>query len=362
MPLTLEQAFNMKKIRYDLFDNTINTYLDKDTEELNLIFDLEFLIKELFSDDIMKLYNTSNAKITYFIVSEIFNIAAHYRHYYFSRYRIKTNIFFVHTINENNRCLKIYKDYKQEIYERYKSKTAFIKNLIMNINLVNIIADYLPNIYFIDSNNIDELFAMKYIIFDSVNKKEQNIMNLIFTNNPIYFSLTSNETVLCINNRVDNIKIYEKWNLINDYIANKSKTDKELHPSFYKFIITIAGYKKFNIPAVKSMYGNIKSYKKIVKLIEKNIIVNMPYNFKTFTDAIKQDKFFTDNIIKNFNRNYELMFHKFTNEEILNNIKLIERKIINNYDSKLLKYYNETYFEHNPINFDYIMDGQAYYK
>ena len=105
---TLEMALHSTKIKYDYLNSALNTLIHtdrllKDKDTINVFIDLTVVLKKLYQEELSGLSLIDR----YMIISEIINIAAHYRHYCASRLKKYSNIIMYYTTKEAEYCKSI---------------------------------------------------------------------------------------------------------------------------------------------------------------------------------------------------------------------------------------------------------------
>ena len=124
---------NSKKVKYIVLDELIKK-LPVNTEEINLFISIDSLLKSFYNPQVNEKINVLDSDDQYMLSSEIINIAAHYRHYFWSRYQIPTNYFFYYSDKEADYCIRELPTYKSSFYgKRLYNKVEF-RNLNKMIN------------------------------------------------------------------------------------------------------------------------------------------------------------------------------------------------------------------------------------
>lgn len=156
-------CFNMLKLRYSIYDESITSlgFLKPD-DRVNVFINLETAWKYLSTvkDLDRKLVLNRNFKTT--MVSDIINLAAHYKEF-FKNNGLDTKVFLYTTDfnseSENFKEAKYNEDFRSYYLNKYNTNPKFIlltESLIETIlPKVKTICDFIPDVYFISSKNID---------------------------------------------------------------------------------------------------------------------------------------------------------------------------------------------------------------
>lgn len=150
---TVDQMIGSYYIRYDRLNKIIPAFYKNSTMEhatvIDFIIDISSIIRRI---------KYTNVKITseYAMAALIINMCAHYRNYF--RYiGVELNIYIVcsrmdnGSINSFNR--KYYPDYQFKFNVKSIQPTPDRYNIIdRNLDILNTLCDYLPNIYFVEFN------------------------------------------------------------------------------------------------------------------------------------------------------------------------------------------------------------------
>lgn len=266
---SLEQLLCSHYIKYEnMYKMVYDNFAGSNADTLNIYIDLYSMIKPIYTqpctiDD----YHT--------IVSCVVNMCAHYREF-FSRAPlcVKTNIYLVYSENTNEVNKKFYKGYNRQMDESIINNPRIDEMVKKNFNLLNILAPYLPNIYFIQGT-----FETGVIMYDLISANilsNPQVPSLIISKDQYLYQLPSigNNIVLFRpkkNSNGDCSYYVNKRNILSVYLAeNKIKyTIEENYPEMYSLLLALSHCRFRGI----SMELNItNAYKLILNLIHYNII------------------------------------------------------------------------------------------
>lgn len=136
---------------------------------IDIYIDISDMLKQLYT---VPVYTEKRFLIT----SSIINVAAHYRGFFRSRYRLHTRIFLVHGTNE----------YK------YSEKIDFEKNnerIFSQLELVRILCAYIPDVYFVKK---DALFPV--VAYSLIRVCPIKTLTLVITKSKFAYQLIGGDT------------------------------------------------------------------------------------------------------------------------------------------------------------------------
>ena len=353
---TINAILNSKKIKYSVLKELIND-LPEDTEELNLFISVESIMKHFYNKKVNEIFNSLTNDDKYILSSELINIAAHYRHFFWSRYNITTNFYFYYSSEKAEHNREIFNDYRLSYYNKtIDDKVEFkaLNKLInTNLKLANIISEYLPNIYFIDTKTLEPSVLVQYIVGKIKNIPE--ITNLVLTNNTLDYQLVNLPRTFILEMKMDDSYIISKNNIYKTLLKkSKTRDNSILDSSFYTSVLAISGFKKYDIEGLKGS-GLIKTIAKLERDITNNKITNDEISSNLLLTA---DKIYEDNtdIIK---RNYKLLSYEYQRKQITpKEIHNIDLQLNNKSDNVSLMEINRMYYEQYPLMLIELMEGE----
>lgn len=177
-------CFNMLKLRYSVYDESITSlgFLKPD-DKINVFINLETVWKYLSTvkDLDRKLVLNRDFKTT--MVSDIINIAAHYKEF-FKNNGLDTKVYLYTTDfnseSENFNEAKYNEDFRSYYLNKYNTNPKFVlltESLIETIlPKVRTICDFIPDVYFISSKNIDGSL-IPLVIGEEMNDRQNFIIS-----------------------------------------------------------------------------------------------------------------------------------------------------------------------------------------
>ena len=256
MIVPLEACITANYVKYEklapivaeAFAGSTDTYLD-------IYIDMNSVIRSLYNSN----YNIeiNNYKS---LTSCIINMCGHYRDYFRRYLGVNTSIYIV----MSNNCNEINRKYVAEYNKSFLYKThtnTMITNLIKdNLELINYLAMYLPNIYLIQSEF--ETASVISSLIDIRKREGSNNPNLIITRDMMNMQLlyTHNKTAILRPTKFQNqdnsyiigpfddsnIQLY--WNYFDNVADSKSNKPMEnIHPINTPLLMALIGWKKINL-------------------------------------------------------------------------------------------------------------------
>lgn len=343
----MDQIFNSYKIRYtildDLFNNSNIPFTKKRT--VNIFINLDWVFKNLFTDIRDKTVRASTSKVLYEPVSNIVNLAAHYRQY-FTRNKIYSRIILYSsnlTTFDKMRNRMFISNYREN-YNRSigKPDLLFIRKLLLEaIPLSKIILEYIDDVYYVTTDEL-EPSVIPSIIY---NKFSPDDINLLVTKDKYEYQYV-NKGFSILRPKKEDSYLITKENLY-DVLCNESKIKfekyRDLNTSFYSFIYSISGDVTRNINKIKNI-GPATAMKLLQDGIQSGFITNNDkMNIMLLLNVISHE--YRELIYKNYN-----VVDIDTQLNIPSSILInIESQLVNRYDNPSLMKINNEYFNNHPL-------------
>ena len=182
--ITVEQIIFSSCVRYDrlqslVFNTFSNTSIATATE-LNVFIDLYSVLKQIFS-------SSGRTIITNYtdLTSGLINMCGHYRQF-FKGLGVHTKFYLIFSFNTCEINRKFVNDYNKEFLEKSEIP-AFKEMTLSNLELLDLICPYLPDIYFIKSINN---YETSIIISHLINRLNDGQPNLIISRDIYPLQLT----------------------------------------------------------------------------------------------------------------------------------------------------------------------------
>lgn len=320
-------------------------YGGSNANQLNVYIDLYGIYKTLLARHTQIIIGDQTS-----IATNIINICAHYRNY-FKYFGVYTKFFLISSFNIPQFNRSVFPDYNKTMLEKINIKSTK-KILDLNINLLELICPYLPDIFFIKTE-VESAITMNYIM----NIENQNIHSLIISSD-IY------PTQLCAN-RINTSMIYPKkhWGEdTSDIICSK------IHPEHKNSFWRVIGQKSSKSVIFNNLYiVDTSNYALLATLNSmKDRDIGVLYNISNAINSIisipgiDKNKITPDIL---FDMNLKIVDQK---DVIINRYKIIDlsyQSLIyqESVEAKCLHYenlvnpsaiqsINDKYFKNNPID------------
>lgn len=362
-----DMLFNLFKVRFVYLDNLFHKInIDKKVSTVNLYINLESVLDTLHRGNIEDTLRNMN-KVEYQdahvnFVSNIINLAAHYR-LFFKKNHVRTNIIFFYNDIDNfyklNNSVYVpgYRSKYSELYfdTRYNALNSIIKS---SLPYATTIINYIDSIYMLHSNRL-ESSVIPYLL------EEQNClrsnMSIILTKDK-YDLQYVNKNFLVIYPYKDQSQIITKQNII-DFIKIKEDIDPDtlaISPLLINFIYAVIGDKKRNLYKIKG-FGVKKIYKNLVTLYENGYISDLEPESLTlesiaqfikskngFVDTDLKDRIMKNYFVTDLDRQLNIsndafnteIIHQMTNELDNTNLKKINNTVFGNHPLQLMELNN----------------------
>jgi hypothetical protein len=361
----IEKLMNGKKIRFEVLNELIPKFPDN-IDTVTIYIDLFSIIHPLYNikilEEVHNLVMNDNNK--FLISSHLINTAAHFRRYFATRRNCYTNIVFYYSLEKSKNEIEINPNYKFDFYDKrlkYKNTSFYLlnKNIKSNIDICEILSDYLPHIYFINTEEFNPLIVPYHFSQGQGNNElsfiytddKVSTLNLLYRKN-MNLLYQGYKAISFINNKEDLLYIYS---------GKENVYENKINSYLLPYIYAISGYNKYNIEGAVPSSKEIRTCNKIVKLIDQGIISNINYNNKDlFINDLANSNNYTEeqlNIIKNNIELFDirLIYNKLNEADKL---KIFNCKDLENIN-ELIKI-NDNYYQYYPLNLEDILLGEDY--
>lgn len=343
MKFTVENLITSYYIKYaKLSELTMQAYSGSKAETVNLIIDMYPIYRDLLLNP-DKYEIEDKLSITYSII----NMCAHYRDFYKSK-GVYAMIYINSSFNRNPMNDILCRGYNEPM------KTALMSNIQMkefieyNIDILNIVCDYLPNIFFNHTSYENGVLA-KRIIVESYNDK---VPNIILTKDLYQMQLLNSSDNACILRPLkhngdnsycitDNQEVF--W---NTFCKVRNIKTFEVLPDPH-FITIVNGLSRVPERFLKGYMTAGSVVNKILSLISLNLISDSNIDVENIVNNLQLNESTPEiiNRIKAIDLDFQYNVYMKDSEAIR-----FSRK--NLYDPEGVKQLNETYFKNNLLDLD----------
>ena len=260
----LEKILHSKKLNYETLAPLVKRYIDSnkivrnENNTVNIFIDYYDIIKPLYNPTTIEDFSSLKTAERFMVSSEILNNAAHYRHFFYSRLKMFTNIIFYYSDKKDRYKTSVNADYKHVFYDKRMSTTNPTFGVInevfqKNIKLIKSYCQYVPHVYFINSGEMDySLIPHMFLSSDSLMKQSiinPNDTSIIISNEDNHFQdLIMNDKVLQLQIRGKENSCFISAEDIIPYIVDKhSKTEHDytILPDLFPIIYALSGDKTY---------------------------------------------------------------------------------------------------------------------
>ena len=351
--------FNLLKIRYNVYDDEISgaNFLTP-TDKVNVFINIETLFKYLsMVKDLEKKLIIDRNFMDEFKV-EIVNIAAHYKEFFVGN-GLDTKVFLYMTDLSSDidsfKESEISEDFRSYYITKYTQNPKFImlgdalkKEILPDVKML---CDYIPNVYFISSKNIDG-GLIPYIIGSNMPDRKNVIISgdlhdtqyaheMNFLDH--LYSRSYNSTILC--SSVENyLKAISKSKTIDPSFVNLFE-----NPSFYRILLACLGDKYRSVPSITGI-KLVRMAKILYESIMNGNISKETTNAKLLSDLfpeeIKEDVYH-NLMVTDIRNEYQMLTD--------GDVKTILMQIVDQSDINTLQQLNGTRFAKNQLRLESLL-------
>ena len=229
MRRTIDSLAFMNYVKYDRLNELIRyAYVGSNATKINIYVDLYPIIRSIYADTYQVSYNGFMD-----LVPLIINICAHYRYFFRKGYGVESTIYLVAGRNHPELSTMIILEYNYGMRKREQGPTHSVMDdmLASNLQILEIMCPYLPDIHFINSA-FETSVAIAYIID---NQYDKSIPNLVISKDlyPIQLVAQYVNTSFLHPCKSNDGTMSEDISVIL-----KSTIDEESCRDFWKFILT----------------------------------------------------------------------------------------------------------------------------
>lgn len=332
---------------------TMQAYAGSDANTLNIYIDMYKMMMDLYEPNL-------EIKESSIITSTIVNLCAHLRSYYRTRHRVETTIFLVYSDMSSPYNKTFYPGYNASNDAKVKSNPRITEIIEFNMELLETLCPYLPDIHFIRG-----VYEPSVIILDLIYGEElvgNTAPNLVFSRDNTAIQLPanhSNTTIFFNSKRTGTMEYANKDNALSIYVARSGRKRLLEMPAFVDKINAIDSsllgvlIALTNLPSrvVKSEYDINKAINILYSAVTKNTIPNSrmsnPVNMYNGLFVGQESKMSVDSFIFRYkavdiiSAHMEYMFSPYAKDRPYKS---------NLVDVEALQAINNTYFYNNPLD------------
>jgi hypothetical protein len=348
--IEIEQLINMNYIKYDRLVSMVSeAFVGSTADTVDIFIDMYSLIKPLYSNNNYSINDYSA------VTSCLVNMCAHYRAF-FKRYRVSTRFFIIFSKNCSEINKKFCYGYNAKNENMMNSNKLVTDMIEQNVELLDILCPYLPDIFFIQSS-FETAVVMTELIIKHGNI---NTPSIIITKDSYNYQLVNtNVSEIVIfrpkkYNGQDISYIVNQQNLYQIYIMENCNQNEDVTCYFLspELLSVLMSINKVSSRNIKSIYNIKKSILILQKSIKDNLILN-GYNsdIRYLWECLYQ--YLPELNYSTFETRFKAIDIKFQYTIYMNSIECSYINLLNLYDPEAVKGINNKYFRTtNPLDLD----------
>lgn len=330
----------MKKIKYAKLDELINeNRIDLSCGRVNLFINLEPILNTLVTKQIDDYLRVKNESKIFQIIANIINLAAHYRLYFSSR-KIESTVYLYmqhpfDTIFKNRRYNHEYRRVYTFKYVDNINNYIICDNLTAAIPLIKIILEYIENVFFIESGEIENS-VIPYIL-----TRDSEGVNFILSNK-IYDMQYVSYDFNILYPKQDESLIVTKTNFKSTFGKIYKLNVDNVTYNQLPFILSMVGNPDRNIYGIRGI-GLKRAFSVISSAIRNNVISKDTNNINILIELLKKQ--YRDSVLENYCCTDIVSQYKDCTKKDIYPIM----QLINKFDNDALKSLNDKFFEEYPL-------------
>lgn len=240
---------------------------------------------------IRSFYNRSLTGVENMYTSMVLNLAAHLRHFYMSRYRVRTNIYIVFTTNSINITLTKVPEWNMTDTVNVMMSPQRDKVIGWNREMLKLLCPYFHNVYYLEGTVDPALMIYNRIMR---NRQKANCPVMILTKDTFAWQIPSLLPEVAVfrprkTHTGDTSFAVNQYNVIEQWRRHVKKTElfveSFLHPSMLSLYIAMTSYRERGL---KSYYSPKDTLTIINRLLSEGKIKN-GYNYPLNISAALQE-------------------------------------------------------------------------
>lgn len=349
--ISVEHVLMSNYIKYDyLSELTKKAFIGSDAENINIYIDLYQMLLSIYKPNVVIEDYSS-------ITSTVINLCAHMRSYFRTRHQVDSKIFIVYSDNMSRNNIQFNRDYNLNNNNKIIANKKMYDNVCRNLELLDLLCPYLPNIHFIKRS-----VEPAVIIYDCICKQEvfkNTNPNLILGRSIFNYQLSAihqNTVIYRINRRVltktDDYRYINFQNVLREYIyetkENNDLSVDNLNPGLLSLIMSLNNLPSRNIKYLMQIESVIKLLNILISqgsiLNAYNHDINWVYQKICEVRKVKFDKIVLENRFKSIDLLYQHLIY-------MNDIESKDdRYLLNLDDPDSVRSINNEYFVKNPLD------------
>lgn len=347
MGLMVEQMLNSNYVRYNRMVEIITeAFAGSSANHLNIYIDMYSMIKVLYKSDVYDINDYSS------VTSCIINMCAHYREFFWTRFKVTTKYFIVYSKNTPYINNQFYPEYNYKMLYSFNSNKKVDDMIKNNIELLETLCPYLPDIHFVKGT-----FETGVIMYDLIcrNELKDNSPHMIITKDVYNYQLVAmRDNIIILRPKKvkgeDESYYINQKNLYMRYMQSRNADYSNFHsiisPGLISLLMTLTSVKERNIKsliniksAIKQLYLGVSGYK---------LLNGYNSDLQSIWNALDTTKFSIGQTT--FEHRFKAIDIQFQHSVYINTPECREIVLNNLYDPDNVKIINNKYFINNPLD------------
>lgn len=341
----MDALFNMHKVKFSRMGELLGKYRSDVSAgtEVNFFINLEPIFRKITSTNIDDYLKVNTEKKNYELMSNIINLAAHYR-LFFTKAKLPSKIYFYIGFPFDTRFAskQLFSEYRDSYYDKFVRETkgkVFANSVSSIIEPTRMIMEHIEDVFFLTSDYI-EPSMIPFILSEDF---KPNSLNIILTTDRFEYQYVNYGFDILRSKKKDSYYV-TKENVIEVMKIEEKISNKEtVSSNFIPFILSFIGDSYRNLPKIKRT-GLSTLINLLNSALENGIITNNTTNIQLLENIV------ADNIVEQVRTNYSCIDIKYQMGFIPNSAKVrLKDQMVNKFDLYSLKKINEDFFHECPL-------------
>lgn len=353
----MEPIFNAYKMRYVDINQSMNVIIrNHNIRQIGIYIDLDSILHQLHNPETNRVLQVAGKHGARHIVSNIMNIAAHYRNWAIKE-RMNPIVVLHYTnarkVFKNSMYIEKYRERYMDLFSETNSKFYFVNSTLRDIYpMLHLLAKYIPNVYVVNSKYLEPSIIPLYLMQNRFKCDWNVVVSRDFY--ALQYAFEDKCTVIApkANNRSTIIDNRNFWLYVNEKVKafNTQKEQKFYDPQVYLYVLALIGDKYRSIPNL-----NKTSWKEMFRLMDEAIESEPSNLLQLQLQRIKQYMHTKGVNTEYYENNINCIDIQRQVNTLLDSDKaMIENQIEDMIDYTALQRVNNEAFPDCPLNLDFL--------
>lgn len=331
-------------IRYANLDSLLDATkkLTRDSR-VNFFINLEPIFRKMLNKKFNQYLQVMTEERVLEMVSDIVNIAAHYRAFFINNgIYCKVILYFSDMDSKqylNKDFIEDYRDHFNERFHRTESRPLY-RVLKEALPLAATILQYFEGVYLLSTYDLE---ASTYPLLFTQEYGEDDDVNMLLTNDPYEYQYANEGFIILRANMDNSVALTDETIIDRLKFENKLLTDETINPKYISFILSFVNDKYRNIEGIRGV-GIGKAIKLFRQAINAKLIAEAGSTIGLVTEILEPQ---WQELIRNNHAVIDLKKQS-TRFDVLHKSNL-EKQIIDKFDNMSLKQLNQNFFTNHPL-------------